>query len=82
MALASEHGWLLLIDDRRAHDFSRGPLGLSVVDSPPFAVFLYDQERIGHQEAVSALQHSGCGRRLVRRALIDLESLRRKKERR
>lgn len=80
IALALERGWLILMDDRYPYHFSRGPLGLAVVDSPAFAVFLFDQGRLTYAEAVVALRRSTCGRRIVRQALIGLESLRRRKE--
>src|SRR5438105_2413623 len=36
IALAREHGWVLLIDNSAPRDWSRGRLQLRVVDSPAF----------------------------------------------
>ena len=80
IALALERGWLLLIDDQQPRHFSRGPLASAVVDSPALTVFLYDQDRIPYDEAVMALHRSNCGRHIVRRALVEMEFLRRAKE--
>lgn len=81
IALAKEQGWVLLIDNGAPRDWSRGPLGLRVVDSPAFAVFLYDQGRLDYRRAAEALGHSQAARHIVREALILLaESARRKGE--
>jgi predicted nucleic acid-binding protein len=79
IALARERGWVLLIDDEAPRHYSRGPLGLRVIDSPAFAVFLYDQRRLLYAEAVGALRRSQAGQRMVGEALIALELLARRK---
>ena len=82
IALAQERGWVLLIDDAAARHYSRGPLHLRVVDSPAFAVFLYDQGRLSYAQAVAALRQSQAGRRIINEALVALELLARRKEER
>jgi predicted nucleic acid-binding protein len=79
IALARERGWVLLIDNSAPRDWSRGPLGLRVVDSPAFAVFLYDQGRLDYQEVTAALARSQAARRIVREALILLAEVARRK---
>ncbi|HEX5415943.1 MAG TPA: hypothetical protein VFZ25_09780 [Chloroflexota bacterium] len=78
-ALARERGWVLLIDNHEPRDYSRGPLALTVVDSPAFAVFLFDQGRVSEQEAATALARSHAARRVVREALVLLTELTRRK---
>ena len=79
IALALERDWVLLIDDQAPRHFSRGPLRLRVVDSPAFAVFLYDRGRLNHSETIAALHQSQAGRRMVSEALVALELLARRK---
>lgn len=73
IALAQERDWVLLIDDARPRDYSRGPLRLRVFDSPAFAVLLYQQGRLSYETVVAALQRSQANRRVVTDALISLE---------
>jgi predicted nucleic acid-binding protein len=75
IALALERDWALLIDNSAPRDWSRGRLHLRVIDSPAFAVFLYDQWRIEYPDAVAALARSQAARRVVREALIVLVDL-------
>ena len=70
---------MLLIDNAAPRDYSRGPLALRVVDSPAFAVFLYDQGRITLDEAGRALRQARAAHRVVREALILLTLLARAK---
>lgn len=79
IALARERGWVLLIDNSAPRDYSRGPLRLRVVDSPAFAVFLYDQGRLSFLHALTALQQSRAARRVVREASVLLRRLARLK---
>jgi hypothetical protein len=79
IALALERDWVLLMDDQAPRHFSRGPLRLRVVDSPAFAVFLYDQGRLSRAEAVAALRESQAGRRMVSEAQVTLELIARRK---
>jgi hypothetical protein len=51
-----------------------------VVDSPAFAVFLYDRGRLDYVEATAALARSQAARRVSREALILLAGLARRKE--
>jgi predicted nucleic acid-binding protein len=80
IALARERGWVLLIDDAQPRHFSRGVLGLTVIDSPAFTVLLYDQGRLDRAQAIQALNRSQAGQRLRREALVAIEILGRKKE--
>ena len=75
IALAQERGWLLLIDNSAPRDWSRGRLGLQVIDSPAFVVFLYDQGLIDYPRATAALAQSQAARRVVREALILLANV-------
>lgn len=79
IALAQERGWVLLIDNGAPRDFGRGPLGLRVVDSPAFAVLLYDQGRLTYAQTVAALHRTRAARRVVREALLLLTRLARRK---
>lgn len=79
IALAQERGWVLLIDNSVPRDWSRGPMGLRVIDSPAFAVFLYDQGRLDYGRVTIALAGSRAARRVVREALILLAELARRK---
>ena len=79
IALAQEHGWVLLIDDAAPRHFSRGPLRLRIIDSAAFAVFLYDQARLDYSGAMNALLRSHAGRRMVGEARVALELLARRK---
>lgn len=79
IALARERDWALLIDDAAPRHFSRGPLRLRVIDSPAFAVFLYDQGRLSYVEAIGALLRSHAGRGMVNEALVVLETLARRR---
>ena len=80
IALALEQGWVLLIDNSAPRDWSRGPLGLRVVDSPAFAVFLHDHGRLDYIEVTAVLARSQAARRVIREALILLAELARRKE--
>ncbi|MGH2460680.1 MAG: hypothetical protein ACRDIY_17640 [Chloroflexota bacterium] len=80
IALARERSCVLLIDNCEPRDYSRGPLGLRVVDSPAFVVFLYDQGRLDERQATLALAQSLAARRVVREALVLLATLARRKE--
>jgi hypothetical protein len=50
-----------------------------VVDSPAFAVFLYDQGRISYARVTEALARTQAARRVVREVLILLADLSRQK---
>jgi predicted nucleic acid-binding protein len=75
IAFAALHGCMLLIDNSEARHFSRGPLRLRVVDSPTFAVFLYDQGRLTYEQTREILRVSLAARRVVREAVIVLAGL-------
>jgi hypothetical protein len=79
IALARERNWVLLLDNSAPRDWSRGPAGLRVVDSPAFAVLLYDHGRLSYPEVTAALAQSQAARRVVREALILLADLARRK---
>ena len=79
IAVAQERQWTLLIDNGAPRDWSRGVLRLRVVDSPAFAVFLYDQGRINYVQATEALAQAQAARRVVREALNFLAELARRK---
>ena len=66
---------MLLIDNSAARHFSRGPLRLRVVDSPAFAVFLYDQGRRTYEQTQEILRASLAARRVVREAALLLAVL-------
>lgn len=53
MALAVEAGLWLLLDDARPYQYARQVLGLTVIHSAAFAVWLYQQRLISHR----AVQH-------------------------
>jgi predicted nucleic acid-binding protein len=79
IALAQEWRCVLLIDNSAPRDWSRGPLGLRVVDSPAFAVFLYDKGRLSYQQATTALAQSLAAHHVVREALILLARIARRR---
>ncbi|MBV9279045.1 MAG: hypothetical protein JOZ41_03095 [Chloroflexi bacterium] len=79
IAVAQERQWARLIDNSAPRDWSRGVLHLRVVDSPAFAVFLYDQGRISYARVTEALARTQAARRVVREALILLAELTRQK---
>jgi predicted nucleic acid-binding protein len=79
IALAQEQGWALLIDNSAPRDWSRGPAGLRVIDSPAFAILLYDHGRLTYPQCTAALAQSRAARRVVREALIWLTELARRK---
>jgi len=66
---------VLLIDDSAPRDWSRGPARLRVVDSPAFAVFLYDQGRLDYVQTTMALAQSQAAHRVVREASMLLAEL-------
>lgn len=79
IALAQERKWTLLIDNSAPRDWSRGPGGLRVLDSPAFAVLLYDQGRLSYPQTTEALAKGQAARHVVRDALILLAELARRK---
>jgi hypothetical protein len=79
IALAQECGWVLLIDNSAPRDWSRGPGGLRVIDSPAFVVFLYDQGRLDYAQATTIIAQSQAARRVARDALLLLVALMRRK---
>ena len=80
IALARERDWALLIDNGAPRDWSRGPGGVRVIDSPAFV--LYDNGRLDSAQATTILAQSQAARRVVREALLYLvELMRRKGER-
>jgi hypothetical protein len=79
IALAQERRWVMLIDNGAPRDWSRGPLGLRVIDSPAFAVFLYDRGRLDFHQVTAALTQTQAARHIVREALILLADVARRK---
>lgn len=65
----------MLIDNAAPRDWGRGRLGLRVIDSPAFIVFLYDKGKLDFQAAVVALTHCQVARSVVREAYALLGSL-------
>jgi len=73
-ALALERGYHLLIDDAYAYHFARSR-GVSVIATPEFIVWLYQDGRLGYDKARSALKQVQIEKRQRRVGLVALRLL-------
>ncbi len=79
IALAIEQDYFLLIDDANPYHRAKS-VGLRVVGTSDFSVFLYDQGRIAYDGATEALRQMQISKKQRRVALMTLAELKRLKE--
>jgi predicted nucleic acid-binding protein len=74
IALAREHGYVLLIDDQAPYHFTKSQ-GLRSVASTDFTVLLYADNVLSYENALSLLTRSGAAIHLKRAAMTALAHL-------
>lgn len=79
IALAIENNYFLLIDDANPYHRAK-QAGIKIVGTADFIVFLYDRNEITHENAVESIQSIQINKKLNRKALVALETLKRFKE--
>jgi predicted nucleic acid-binding protein len=79
IALAIEQDYFLLIDDANPYHRAKS-VGLRVVGTSDFSVFLYDQGRITYDAAIEALRQMQISKKQRRVAMMTLAELKRLKE--
>jgi hypothetical protein len=78
IALAIEQGYFLLIDDTNPYHRAKS-VGLKVIGTNDFAVFLVDQGRLSPKAATAAIKKMRTGKKQKQNALLAVESLSRRK---
>jgi len=78
IALALEHGYLLLVDDQHAYHRSRAHK-IGAISSADFVVMLYGAGHLDYDQASSTLKSLGVGRHLYRTAMAAIGALIRRK---
>ncbi len=79
IALAIENDYFLLIDDANPYHRSKS-VGIKIVGTADFIVFLYERSEITYQMAIESMQKIQVSKKLRRTAMIALETLKRFKE--
>lgn len=79
IALAREHGYLLLIDDQAPYHFSKAQ-GLRVAASADFIILLYADKFLSYDEAMARLARTDAAVHLKRAAAVALTYLSRQKD--
>ena len=74
IALASERGYWLLIDDSNPYHLAKSR-GIRVFGTPDFVIVLYDQGRLSYENAQIALQAMQVSKHLRREAMGLLANL-------
>jgi len=78
IALALEHGYVLLVDDQHAYHRARAHK-IAAINSADFAVMLYGAGRLDYTQASSTLKSLGVGKHLYRTAMAAIGALARRK---
>lgn len=80
IALAEEHGYVLLMDDRRPYQYAKAR-GLRVIGTPDLVVVLYDRQHVTLEEARAMLiSLLGVSSRIMEAAGVLLEGIARARE--